>query len=118
MKPTNSNHAALSTRSTMLAGVIASFALTFLPCTSASFAASDPSTTDEAGVERNFDSFIQPNDLRTWMKLLAAEPNHVGSAHDKANAEQILAWFKDWGWDAKIETFRCSIRRRSAKRSN
>ncbi len=39
------------------------------------------------------------------MKLLAAEPNHVGSPHDKANAERILAWFKAWGWDAQIETF-------------
>ena len=36
---------------------------------------------------------------------MAAEPNHVGSAHDKANAEMTLAQFKSWGWDAKIETF-------------
>ena len=39
------------------------------------------------------------------MKLLASQPNHVGSPHDKANADQILKWFKDWGWDAHIETF-------------
>ena len=39
------------------------------------------------------------------MKLLATQPNHVGSPHDKANADRILAWFKDWGWDAHIETF-------------
>src|SRR5216683_1577335 len=39
------------------------------------------------------------------MKLLATEPNHVGSPHDQANAKQILAWFKDWGWDAHIERF-------------
>ena len=36
---------------------------------------------------------------------MAAEPNHVGSPHDKANAEFTLQQFKDWGWDAKIETF-------------
>jgi N-acetylated-alpha-linked acidic dipeptidase len=36
---------------------------------------------------------------------MAAEPNHVGSAHDKANAEMTLALFKSWGWDARIETF-------------
>ena len=36
---------------------------------------------------------------------MAAEPNHVGSPHDKANAEWLLAQFKDWGWDAHIETF-------------
>ena len=41
-----------------------------------------------------------------WMKTMAAEPNHVGSPHDKANAELVLKQFKDWGWDAKIETFK------------
>src|SRR5262249_31163153 len=35
-----------------------------------------------------------------------AEPNHVSSAHDKANAEMTLKQFQDWGWDAKIETFK------------
>jgi N-acetylated-alpha-linked acidic dipeptidase len=74
-------------------------------CTSISFAASMPAPSDESMLERNFDALIQPNDLRDWMKLLAAEPNHVGSPHDKANAERILAWFKGWGWDAHIETF-------------
>jgi len=39
------------------------------------------------------------------MKKMAAEPNHVGSPHDKANAEDTLARFKAWGWDAKIESF-------------
>src|SRR5258705_10192091 len=80
-------------------------ALLVLLCTSISFAASVPPPSDEAALERNFDTLIQPNDLRDWMKLLAAEPNHVGSPHDKANAERILTWFKDWGWDANIETF-------------
>ena len=56
-------------------------------------------------LESSFDALIQPNDLRDWMKLLTAEPNHVGSPHDKANADQILSWFKEWGWDAHIETF-------------
>ena len=61
--------------------------------------------SDEAVFARNFDALIHPEDLRSWMKLLAAEPNHVSSPHDKANADQILAWFKSWGWDAHIETF-------------
>lgn len=61
--------------------------------------------SDEATLEHNFDDLIAPNDLRDWMKLLAAQPNHVGSPHDKTNADQILSWLKDWGWDARIETF-------------
>ena len=85
--------------------IVISLAVVGLLCTRISFGASTPAPSDESVLERNFDTLIQPNDLRDWMKLLAAEPNHVGSPHDKANAEQILAWFKGWGWDAHIETF-------------
>src|SRR5215470_3833948 len=72
-------------------------------CTTMAFAA--PASSGQAEVERNFDTLINPGDLRDWMKLLASEPNHVGSPHDKANANQILAWFNQWGWDAHIERF-------------
>ena len=71
--------------------------------TTIAFAA--PTSSGQAEVERNFDTLIHPSDLRDWMKTLASEPNHVGSPHDKANANQILAWFKEWGWDAHIERF-------------
>ena len=39
------------------------------------------------------------------MRRLSARPHHVGSPYDKDNAEWILAKFKEWGFDAKIETF-------------
>ena len=39
------------------------------------------------------------------MRKLTARPHHVGSPYDKENAEWILAKFKEWGFDAKIETF-------------
>ncbi len=84
---------------------ILTLAVVVLLCTSVSFGASTPAADDESVLEHRFDALIQPNDLRDWMKVLAAEPNQVGSPHDKANAEQILAWFKSWGWDAQIETF-------------
>jgi len=67
--------------------------------------AAEPAAADQASLEKRFDTSIRPNDLRDWMKLLAAQPNQVGSPHDKANAEWILARFKAWGWDAHIETF-------------
>jgi N-acetylated-alpha-linked acidic dipeptidase len=57
-------------------------------------------------VEKAFDAAIVPAEMDGWMKTMAAEPNHVGSAHDKTNAEETLALFKSWGWDAKIETFK------------
>jgi N-acetylated-alpha-linked acidic dipeptidase len=40
-----------------------------------------------------------------YMKRLTARPHHVGSAYDKDNAEWMLAKFKEWGWDARIETY-------------
>lgn len=60
---------------------------------------------DEAALARALDASVQPSDLKAWMRLMAAEPNHVGSPHDKANAEWELAQFKAFGWDAHIETF-------------
>ncbi|HET9160584.1 MAG TPA: M28 family peptidase, partial [Caulobacteraceae bacterium] len=59
----------------------------------------------QADLEKRFDAAIDPAEMGGWMKIQAAEPNHVGSPHDKANAEMILAQFKDWGWDAHIEEF-------------
>jgi N-acetylated-alpha-linked acidic dipeptidase len=71
--------------------------------TGAAFAT--PAPPGEAELERNFDAQINPLELRGWMKLLASEPNHVGSPHNQANANQILTWFKEWGWDAHLERF-------------
>jgi N-acetylated-alpha-linked acidic dipeptidase len=68
-------------------------------------AITSPALADQAVLERSLDAAIHPDDLRDWMKHLAAEPNQVGSLHDRQNAEYELALFKDWGWDAHIETF-------------
>src|SRR5665213_4620523 len=56
-------------------------------------------------LEKQFDTQLDPAQLREWMKRMAAAPNQVGSPHDKANAESMLELFKSWGWDAHIETF-------------
>jgi N-acetylated-alpha-linked acidic dipeptidase len=60
---------------------------------------------DNSSLEQRFDAGIRPNEMSDWMKLMAAEPNHVGSPHDKANAEWEAAQFRSFGWDARIETF-------------
>ena len=56
-------------------------------------------------LEMRFDSDLSAAELRSWMQQMSSAPNHVGSAHDKANAEFQLAKFREWGWDASIETF-------------
>ncbi len=60
----------------------------------------------ERALEARFDAGLSASEIRDRLKLMAAEPNQVGSPHDKANAEYTLQKFKDWGWDAHIETFR------------
>ena len=70
------------------------FALASLLLTGAS--AAQPVPSDLAS---QLDSLIKPDDIRDWMKQMAAEPNHVGSPHDKANADFLLAQFNAWGWD-------------------
>jgi N-acetylated-alpha-linked acidic dipeptidase len=59
----------------------------------------------ETELERRFDADLSAADLRAWMERMSSEPNHVGSVHDKANAEFELKKFREWGWDASIETF-------------
>ena len=61
--------------------------------------------TNEADVEHGLDTAIYPDQISGWMKQMASEPNQVGSPHDKANAEFELGLFRQWGWDAHIETF-------------
>jgi N-acetylated-alpha-linked acidic dipeptidase len=60
---------------------------------------------EQQRLERRFDADLSPAELRSWMEQLTSAPNHVGSAHDKANAEFILKKFREWGWDASIEEF-------------
>ncbi len=55
--------------------------------------------------EAQFDSLISTADQLAWLEQMSSAPNHVGSPHDKANADMMLALFKQWGWDARIETF-------------
>ncbi len=66
---------------------------------------SDEAATAQRALEQRFDADLKADDQREWMRQMASEPNHVGSPHDKANAEFMLAKFKEWGWDARIETF-------------
>jgi len=55
--------------------------------------------------ETKFRNIPDPNILRASMQHLSARPHNVGSPYDKANAEWILAKFKEYGFDARIETF-------------
>ena len=60
----------------------------------------------QALLEAKFDALINPAEIGSWIELMAAEPNHVGSPHNKANAEFVLKKFIEWGFDARIENFK------------
>ena len=63
------------------------------------------SSRAERGWEDKFKAIPDPKILRDTMQRLSARPHHVGSPYDKQNAEWILSKFKEWGWDAQIESF-------------
>jgi N-acetylated-alpha-linked acidic dipeptidase len=63
------------------------------------------SSKTERGWETKFRALASPENEREYMRRLSARPHHVGSPYDKENAEWILSRFKEWGWDAHIETF-------------
>jgi len=63
------------------------------------------SSNSERDWEKKFQNATISDNIKANMQRLSARPHHVGSPYDKDNAEWILAKFKEWGFDAHIETF-------------
>lgn len=63
------------------------------------------SSKSEHDWEKKFQDGIVSENVKENMRRLSARPHNVGSPYDKDNAEWILARFKEWGFDAHIETF-------------
>jgi N-acetylated-alpha-linked acidic dipeptidase len=83
----------------------AAVGLAALAVTLASTAAAAQPSGPAQALEQRFDALISPADQLAWLQQMSSAPNHVGSPHDKANADFELALFKQWGWDAHIERF-------------
>jgi N-acetylated-alpha-linked acidic dipeptidase len=66
---------------------------------------SSQSSATERDWEKKFQAGVVAGNLRGSMQRLTARPHHVGSPYDKDNADWILSRFKEWGYDAHIETF-------------
>ena len=66
-----------------------------------SAASADAQRVREAQLDRSID----PGQMERWLRELSSAPGHVGSAHGRANAEFVLARFREFGWDASIESF-------------
>jgi len=48
---------------------------------------------------------VKADNLREWLKRLAARPHHVGSPYGKDNAEFMASLFRSWGYDVAIEDY-------------
>jgi N-acetylated-alpha-linked acidic dipeptidase len=59
----------------------------------------------EAQLEQRFDADLSADEERAWMQRVVAAPNHVGSAHDKDNAEFILRSFANGVGTRRSRTF-------------
>ena len=66
---------------------------------------SPPEAQVERALEARFDASLSASQISERLQRMAAEPNQVGSPHDRENAEFTLAQYKAWGWDAHIEVF-------------
>jgi N-acetylated-alpha-linked acidic dipeptidase len=100
--------AAASRRAALLAGMLVAFGVASVaadPGAGGMEGFSPGAVAAQAQLEARFDSDLSAAEQRAWMEQMASEPNHVGSVHDKANAEFMLQKFREWGWDASIETF-------------
>jgi N-acetylated-alpha-linked acidic dipeptidase len=65
----------------------------------------EKNSVEQKQLEQKFDALLSAERIGQTTKDLSAVPHHVGSAGGKAVAENILAKYKSWGWDAKIETY-------------
>ena len=66
---------------------------------------SSKSSSAQLSLEKKFDAQLSNVNIGKNIKELSAKPHHLGSAQGKIVAESILKKFKDYGWDAKIETY-------------
>jgi Predicted aminopeptidases len=55
--------------------------------------------------EKQFDAQLNAYNLDNWMQFMAARPHHVGSPHDKANAEYMANLFRQWGYETEIVSY-------------
>ena len=68
-------------------------------------AASLPLAAQNAGWDAKFRAIPDAKNIGDYMKRMSARPHHLASPYDKDNAEWILSKFKEWGWDARLETY-------------
>ena len=66
-------------------------------------------TTESSKIQREWEAKFRaiPDAarIRESLRVLSSRPNHLGSPHQKQNAEMLRDQFRSWGWQAEIEEF-------------
>jgi N-acetylated-alpha-linked acidic dipeptidase len=55
--------------------------------------------------DERFRAIPEARNIGEYMRTMSARPHHLGSPYGRQNAEWMLAKFKEWGWDARIENY-------------
>ena len=63
------------------------------------------SAQNQKQLESSFDSNLSSENIGKTIKELSLKPHYLGSVGSKEVAENLLAKFKSYGWDAAIETY-------------
>ena len=56
-------------------------------------------------MEERADAWIAPEDLLEWTRGMTPRPHHAGSPQAEANARWMVERFREWGFEARIETY-------------
>lgn len=78
---------------------------TFISVNATEFTATAAQNRNESNWEEKFRAIPQAERIKEYVRLLSAEPHHIGSAAGKRNAEWMRDQMKSWGLDATIEEF-------------
>jgi N-acetylated-alpha-linked acidic dipeptidase len=89
----------------LVLGLAVPLAMVFAEPTEAIYGFRIEGSAAQRELERRFDAQLSAASMAYRHASMSSAPNHVGSRHNRLNAESTLRNFREWGWKADIETF-------------
>ena len=66
-------------------------------------------TAESAGrqldLERRYDSQLDADHLREWMRYITSKPIYVGSPHNRETADWMVEQFRSWGYETELAEY-------------
>ena len=59
----------------------------------------------EAGLDAAIATLDEAGEIDSWVRSMTVRPHHVGAPQTEENARWMLERFREWGFEAEIETF-------------